>query len=36
MPSCRLRLKLGGDDVEHRFEVLAYTEPRQHRLGMVG
>ena len=32
----RLRLQFGGDDVEHRFEMLGYAEPLQHRAGMVG
>ena len=32
----RLRLQFGGDDVEHRLEMLGDAEPRQHRAGMVG
>ena len=32
----RLRLQFGGDDVEHRLEMLGYAEPLQHRAGMVG
>ena len=32
----RLWLQFGGDDVEHRFEMLGYAEPLQHRAGMVG
>ncbi len=33
---CRLRFKLGGDDIEHRLEVGADAEPRQNLVGMVG
>ena len=32
----RLWLEFGGDDVEHRLEMLADAEPLQHRTGMVG
>ena len=32
----RLRLQFGGDDVEHRLEMLGDAEPLQHRAGMVG
>ena len=32
----RLRLQLGGDDVEHRLEMLPDAEPRQHRVDVIG
>jgi len=32
----RLRLQFGGDDVEHRLEMLREAEPRQHLAGMIG
>ena len=31
-----LRLQFGGDDVEHRLEMVRETEPRQHLAGVVG
>jgi hypothetical protein len=32
----RLRLELGGDDVEHRLEMRSDAEPLQYLVGMVG
>src|ERR1700722_10729616 len=35
-PWRRLGFEIGGDDVEHRLEVLFNPKPRQNRAGMVG